>query len=175
MSIRKILIFGDPLLKEQSKEVSKVDQKVRELIKDMFDTMYNAPGVGLAAPQIGVLARVIAFDVAKEIKKGTEIEKISDPKAIINPKILSRKGKISCKEGCLSVPEYEVEIPRSEEIEVIGLDENGNEIKLYLAGFPAIVAQHEIDHLDGKLIIDGASRIKKSLYKNKLKKRAKKI
>jgi len=166
MAIKKILVVGAPVLSQQSIEVEKIDSETLELIKDMADTMYNAPGVGLAAPQIGSSKKIIVFDVSVDDKDS----KVKGLQVIINPCITKKTGKVVFRESCLSVPEFEQEVERGEIVEVQGLDCEGKEIKLTLDGLASIVVQHEIDHLEGVLICDRASRLKKKMYLEKLKK-----
>lgn len=142
MAIRPIRTVGDPVLRSKSKPVSKVDESVLRLIDDMLETMYESMGVGLAAPQIGVSKQVVIFDIGE------------GPLCLINPVILTSEGEEEDIEGCLSVPARERIIPRAYKITVKALDENGKERIMSFAGYPARVVQHELDHLEGKLIID---------------------
>ena len=142
MAIRPIRKLGDPVLKSKSLPVSKIDEGVKNLIKDMGDTMHQAPGVGLAAPQVGVNKQVIVIDVGEGLQ------------ALINPTILEKKGEQEGAEGCLSVPGVERLIFRAEFIEVKFLDENGQERIEEFEGFSARVIQHEVDHLHGELIVN---------------------
>ena len=144
MAIRKIREYGDEILKKQSKEVEKVDDKIKELIKDMFETMHKANGLGLAAPQIGILKRIIVIDLYDEGGKY----------ALVNPVIIEAKGKQIVSEGCLSFPQQFAKVERPEEVTVKGLDENGDEITLVAKGLLAQALCHEIDHLNGDLFIE---------------------
>jgi len=151
--IRPILSFPDPLLKQKSLPVETVTDEVIQLARDMAETMYAAPGVGLAAPQVGVLKRVIVMDVS-----GKE----EDPRLItvINPIITSAEGSVYEEEGCLSVPEYSASVRRHERVTVSGLSPEGQERIWQADGLLAIAFQHEIDHLDGILFIDRLSPLK---------------
>jgi peptide deformylase len=147
--------------------VSRIDEKVRTLIHDMKETMYAAGGVGLAACQVGVSQRVIVLDVSP-----------MDPQqrffALINPEIVSEEGEIDHEEGCLSVPDCLEKIKRKEKVWVRGLSPEGSEIEIHGDGILAIALQHEIDHVNGVLILDRVSRLKREIYRNKLKKEKRK-
>ncbi|WIF94582.1 peptide deformylase [Caminicella sporogenes] len=142
MAIRNIRKNDDPILRKVSKTVDKIDDKIKELIDDMAETMYNADGVGLAAPQVGILKRVIVIDIG-----GGLIE-------LINPEILSEKGKQIDIEGCLSVPNVTGKVERPERVKVKGLDRNGEEVIIEAKGLLARAFCHEIDHLNGILFVD---------------------
>ena len=142
MAIHPILRVGDPILRQRAKEVDKITRGVKKLIKDMFETMYDAPGIGLAAPQIGVSQRVIVIDID------------DDPIALINPVIVQKKGKQIGEEGCLSVPGERYDVERYDFVRVRGFDINGYEIEVEGDDLLARALQHEIDHLDGVLFID---------------------
>jgi peptide deformylase len=144
---RTIRIYPDPVLLKKASPVFRVDDKVRELIRDMFETMHTASGVGLAAPQIGVGKRVIVVDVSP-------VEKEAAPLALVNPAIVESGGSVEGTEGCLSLPGVEGVVPRSEFVLVAALDEQGRPVRLHASGFLARALQHEIDHLDGILFID---------------------
>jgi len=144
---RTVLIYPDPFLLKKAAFVSRVDDKVRELIRDMFETMRAASGVGLAAPQVGVGKRVIVVDVSP-------VEKESAPVALVNPEIVESMGMEEGTEGCLSLPGVEGVVPRAEFVLVKGLDEQGRPVQFPARGFLARALQHEIDHLDGILFID---------------------
>ena len=160
MSILPILTYPDPLLKKVSEPVEVIDDSIRKLVEDMAETMYEAPGIGLAAPQVGVLKHIITIDLSPQVEDAELV-------ALINPKILSGEGQIAWEEGCLSVPEIFVEIPRYEFVHVEGLDPSGDRIEYHADGIFAIALQHEIDHLDGRLIIDRVSPLKRSLYRKR--------
>jgi len=144
---RNILVYPDPFLARKAAPVTAVDDRVRTLIRDMFETMYAAEGVGLAAPQVGVGKRVIVVDV-------TPVDETIAPMALVNPEIVDRKGSVLGEEGCLSVPGVQGEVPRAETVVVRGLDEQGNPVHLQAEGILSRALQHEIDHLDGVLFID---------------------
>lgn len=159
-----IVKYPNPILKKKSEPVASVDRSIQELIETLFETMYKAPGVGLAAPQVGILKRILVIDVGR-----LEDEKRKpDPKAIINPVIKSREDKITWEEGCLSLPELILPVERSKKIIVEGLDPQGKPIRHLAEDLLAVAFQHEIDHLDGILLIDRLSRLKRDLYKKKL-------
>ncbi|MFO7296986.1 MAG: peptide deformylase [Pseudomonadota bacterium] len=167
MTKRSIVTLPDPILRQVSRPVERVDDDVRELVEDMFETMYAAPGVGLAAVQVGVPLRVIVLDAAEE---GEERR----PLAMINPEILSfSEEKRVYEEGCLSIPEVRVEIERPASVHVRFLDLEGRQQELKADGLLATAIQHEIDHLNGRLIIDYLSRLKRDIIVRKFKKQAK--
>jgi peptide deformylase len=144
--IRTILTYPDPFLERKSEPVASVDNGIRRLIDDMFETMYEANGVGLAAPQVGVGKRVIVVDVSP-------VDKACPPFALVNPVILERSGRVEDSEGCLSVPGVEGIVARAEEIEVEGLDVSGDPVRFRARDFLARAIQHEVDHLEGVLFI----------------------
>ena len=148
--VRTILTYPDPFLSTKAAPVARMDDSVRKLIDDMFETMYAATGVGLAAPQIGVGRRVIVVDVSP-------VEKEIPPMALVNPEIVSRRGMVEATEGCLSVPGVEGVVARPESVTVKGLNELGDPVKFEAEGLLARALQHEIDHLDGVLFIDRLS------------------
>jgi peptide deformylase len=163
MAVLEILTYPNPTLTQRAEEVEKVDGKVRKLISDMVDTMYASGGVGLAAPQIGVSKRVIVVDVRPYDPSASLI-------SIVNPEVVSERGDVLHEEGCLSVPECVEGIKRRQCIKVRGLDKRGREIEVEGEGMLAIALQHEIDHLNGNVILDRMSRIKRDLHKKRLKK-----
>lgn len=148
--LRTILTYPDPFLLTKAAPVARMDDNVRKLIDDMFETMYSASGVGLAAPQVGVGRRVIVVDVSP-------VEKEIPPMALVNPEILSRRGMVEACEGCLSVPGVEGTVARPEFVTVKGLNELGDPVTFEAGGLLARALQHEIDHLDGVLFIDRLS------------------
>ncbi|MBP9838714.1 MAG: peptide deformylase [Proteobacteria bacterium] len=168
MAILDIVQFPDQRLREVCKPVEKIDNRVKQLLNDMAETMYDAPGVGLAASQVGVLERLIVIDLGVD----EEAERTARLYKIINPEIVSRDGKIVHEEGCLSIPSIREKVTRSAELTVKALNEEGKEIEIVAEGLLAVCLQHEIDHLNGVLFIDHLSQIKKELVKNKLKKLA---
>lgn len=145
--LRPIVMYPDPVLLTRAAPVTRVTDTVRELVRDMFETMAAAEGVGLAAPQVGVSRRVIVVDVSP-------VEKDRPPFALVNPEIVAHRGLVEGKEGCLSIPGVEGFVPRHELVVVRGQDERGDPVRLEATGFLARVLQHEIDHLDGVLFID---------------------
>ncbi|MFH1623691.1 MAG: peptide deformylase [Pseudomonadota bacterium] len=162
MSILKLLQYPDPILTEKANPVEVIDEKIKKLVEDMVETMYALPGIGLAAPQVGESLRVITLDVTRQ---GEELI------VLINPEIVSSEGTCSEEEGCLSVSDFREAIQRKERLLVKGLDLEGREIQILAEGLLAITFQHEIDHLDGLLIIDRVSRLKRDIYKKKLQKK----
>jgi len=167
MATRPILHIPSPCLREVAAPVVEINDEIKTLVKDMLDTMYDAPGVGLAAPQIGVMHRVIVMDPAGE-------EEEPAPLAMINPKItwLSEEFRVH-QEGCLSIPEYYEDVERPDLCKVKYLDEEGNSRVLECEGLLSTIVQHEVDHLDGKLFIDYLSRLKRERVTKKFKKIAK--
>lgn len=163
--LREIVKYPSAVLKKTSEPVSEVTAEIRQLIDDMFETMYAAPGVGLAAPQVGISKRILVIDVG--LAEGENVK--SDPKAIINPEIKVQEGKIIWEEGCLSLPQLIVPVERSKKIIVEGLDVHGKPVRYFGEDLLSVAFQHEIDHLDGKLIVERLSQIKKELYMKKLK------
>jgi peptide deformylase len=147
---RNILVYPDPFLSRKAAVVAEVDGRVRTLVRDMFETMYAAEGIGLAAPQVGVGKRVIVLDVSP-------VDGTVPPMAIVNPEIVERKGSVAGEEGCLSVPGIQGEVCRAETVVVRGLDPEGVPVRLSAGGILSRALQHEIDHLDGILFIDRIS------------------
>lgn len=163
MALREILTFPSPELKKTAVDVANIDGRVSQLADDMVETMYAAPGVGLAAPQVGVPERMIVLDVDSE-NPGKNLLKL------INPVIVERRGEILWEEGCLSVVDYTAEVKRSAEVLVRAWTPDEKEVEIEADGLLAVALQHEIDHLDGKLFIDRISSLKRDLYKRRLKK-----
>ena len=162
MPILDILHYPDKRLRKLAKPVEKVDEFIKKLVDDMFETMYAAPGIGLAATQVNVHQQVIVIDISDEKNQ---------PLCLINPEIIAEEGTESCDEGCLSVPDTYETVERSEKVTVKALDQNGDEYTLEADGLLAVCVQHEIDHLKGKLFVDYLSplkfqRIKKRLIKS---------
>ena len=167
MSIRKIVIEPDPILRKKSESLEKVDDEIRKLLDDMLETMYAAPGIGLAAVQVGILKRIIVIDISKDQEKKT-------PLFLVNPEIISRSKKTSVyEEGCLSLPGHFAEIERPAECQVKFIDYDGKEKELVADGLLATCIQHEIDHLNGVLFIDYLSKLKKDMIVKKLIKQKK--
>jgi len=147
---RPILTYPEPFLATKSLPVRGVDERIRDLVRDMFDTMYAANGIGLAAPQIGVGKRVIVADISP-------VEEQSRPLALVNPEIVRKEGQEEGMEGCLSVPGVEGTVCRAASVTVRGMNESGDPVTMEASGLLARVLQHEIDHLDGILFIDRLS------------------
>jgi peptide deformylase len=161
--VREILIWPDPRLRDKASDVAAVDAGVRKLVDDMFETMYAANGVGLAAPQVGVLQRVIVIDTSPR-------QEAAKPVALINPVIVKLEGETVYSEGCLSIPGESEEVDRAEKAWVRALDRDGNPFTVEAAdGLLAIALQHEIDHLDGTLFVDHISALKRELIKRRMK------
>ena len=164
MTIRKILTEPDPFLRQKSEIVEEVNDETRSLMDDMLETMYDAPGIGLAAIQIGVPKRVIVIDLSKNDEK-------KNPQYFVNPEIITKSKKDAAyEEGCLSVPNQFAEIDRPSKCEVEYLDYNGDKKLLKADGLLATCIQHEMDHLEGILFIDYLSKLKKSMIIKKLSK-----
>ena len=169
MTIRKILTEPDQTLRQKSQPVDKVDDSVRKLIDDMLETMYDAPGIGLAAIQVGVPKRIIVLDISKDPEK-------KEPMCFVNPEIVSTSKKdTTYEEGCLSVPGQFAEIDRPDSCFIKYLDYNGNSKELKTEGLLATCIQHEMDHLEGILFIDYLSKLKKSMIVKKLSKQKKEL
>jgi peptide deformylase len=160
MALRTILHYPEPVLKKISQPVASIDDELRTLARDMAETMYDAPGVGLAAPQVGVSRRLIVIDCAPQ-------DAPPDLIVAVNPEIIAREGEICEEEGCLSVPEYSARIPRSAKVSARYLDLDGNTVVREAEGLLAVAFQHEIDHLDGILFVDRLSPLKRSIFKKK--------
>ncbi len=163
MAILEILHFPDPRLRTRAQPVAAVDDGVRRLVDDLFETMYAAPGIGLAATQVDIHRRVLVIDVSEDR---------SAPRCFINPEIVARDGEEEMDEGCLSVPGVYDKVRRAERIRVRALDRDGNPIELEADGLLAVCIQHEMDHLDGKLFVDYLSGLKRQRIRRKLEKEA---
>ncbi|MDJ0957037.1 MAG: peptide deformylase [Arenicellales bacterium] len=163
MAILDVLTYPDPRLRKQADPVESVDDVVRQLVDDMAETMYAAPGIGLAAVQVNVPKRVIVIDISEDQ---------SDLKVFINPEITEKSGEQESEEGCLSVPGVYAPVTRANSIVVNALDRNGTEFKLESTGMLAVCIQHEVDHLDGKVFVDYLSRLKQERIRKKLSKQA---
>jgi peptide deformylase len=169
MSQRKIVIEPDPILRKKSESLEKVDDKIREFLDDMLETMYAAPGIGLAAVQVCILKRIIVIDISKDKEK-------KNPLFLINPEIIFRSKKTSIyEEGCLSLPGHFAEIERPAECQIKFVDYNGKEKELTANGLLATCIQHEVDHLNGVLFIDYLSKLKKDMIVKKLIKHKKEL
>ncbi len=161
MALLHILEFPDPRLRTVAKPVADVSDTVRRLIEDLFETMYAAPGIGLAATQVDVHKRILVLDVSEDQ---------SAPLCLINPEIVAKSGSITADEGCLSVPEVYEPVERADRIRVRALDRDGQPFELEAEGLQAVCIQHEIDHLDGKLFVDYLSVLKRQWLKKKFAK-----
>ena len=169
MSIHKILIEPDPILRKKCRPIERVDDELRKLMKDMLSTMYNAPGIGLAAIQVGILKRVVVIDVSKEEGK-------KNPLFLVNPEITYKSKTTSIyEEGCLSLPGQFAEIERPSICHLKYVDYDGKIKELKAEGILATCIQHEVDHLDGILFIDYLSKLKKTMIVKKLSKQKKSL
>jgi peptide deformylase len=164
MAIRSILKLPDPILRKRAKLIERVDADLRRLMNDMLATMYDAPGIGLAAPQVGILRRLIIMDPAKD-------EAPKNPVIMVNPEILARSAEMRThEEGCLSIPEITAEIERPAKTRVSYIDREGKKQEMELEGIWSTLVQHEIDHLNGVLFIDYLSRLKRDMIVKKFTK-----
>jgi peptide deformylase len=161
MALLPILRYPDPRLHKVATEVSRVDDNIRKLIKDMAQTMYAAPGIGLAAPQVDVQKRIIVMDIT---------ETRDQLRMFINPRLLEASGEAEYEEGCLSVPGIYEKVCRAERVKVGALDEHGEPFTLEAEGLLAVCLQHEMDHLEGKVFVEYLSRLKQQRILGKLKK-----
>ena len=157
-----ILHFPDPRLRRRAEPVGTVDDGIRKLVDDMFETMYEAPGIGLAAPQVDVAVRVIAIDLSKDR---------NDPLCLVDPEIRWAEGEVEYEEGCLSVPGVYDMVKRAERVRVCATDRDGRSREIEAEGLLAACIQHEIDHLDGRLFVDHLSRLKQQRIRKKAGKR----
>ena len=164
MAVLEILHFPDRRLREKAQPVAQVDDQVRQTVNDMFETMYGAPGIGLAATQVNIQRQIIVLDVS---------ETKDEPLCLINPEITSREGEQEMEEGCLSVPGIYETVRRAKRIRVKALDRNGHLLERDMEGLLAICVQHEMDHLDGKLFVDYLSPLKRQRIRKKLEKQKK--
>ena len=161
MAILDILHFPDPRLRNKAKPVKTVDNSVRRLVDDMLETMYEAPGIGLASTQVNDPRRVVVIDISEEHDQ---------PLCLINPEILDKQGEEEMDEGCLSVPEVYETVIRADKVKVSALDRDGNPFEMEADGLLAVCIQHELDHLDGKLFIDYLSNLKRQRIRKRLEK-----
>jgi peptide deformylase len=164
MALLQILEFPDPRLRTRAQPVTQVDASLRKLIDDLFETMYSAPGIGLAATQVNVPKRLLVIDIS---------DRRDQPLVLINPDVVAREGVEETEEGCLSVPGIFDKVTRAEKILVRALDRDGKPIELEADGLLAVCIQHEIDHLDGKLFVDYLSELKRTRIRKKLEKERK--
>lgn len=165
MSIRKIYQYPEPVLRKETEPIKTFDEDLKKLAEDMAETMYDAPGIGLAAPQIGASVKLIVVDTSKDIEESREYLTMA------NPEITAHAGSQLDEEGCLSIPELTAKVKRHKKITVSYQDVEGNSKELTTEDRFAVVLQHEIDHLNGILFIDHLSSLKRNLYKKKVKKR----
>jgi len=167
VTVLDILTYPDSFLKKQTAPVEDIDGAMQTVFDNMAATMYVAPGVGLAAPQVGIGQSFIIYDIAQR-------EEGHDLHVLVNPKIITSEGEIlSENEGCLSVPDFRADVKRAERILVEGVDRDGNPLRFEADGLLAIVIQHELDHLNGTLFIDHISTLKRQMYKRRVKKEMK--
>ena len=164
MAILHICTYPEEILRQRAQPITEIDEEVVKLVDHMAETMYSAPGIGLAATQVGVAKQLLVADIAP---RRPESELI----VLINPEIVAAEGEVIIEEGCLSVPEYQAEVKRHEKITVRGLNLKGEEVEIEAEGLLAVVLQHEIDHLNGMLFIDRLSKLKRDLYKRKVRKK----
>jgi peptide deformylase len=165
MSVIEIKRYPEAVLKKKAEPVITFDDQLQQLIDDMVETMYAAPGVGLAAPQVGVSKRLAVVDISSRDEQYPLI-------VLINPSIVQSEGEIEFEEGCLSLPEYTAKVRRAENLVVQAHDREGQKIEIEAGGLLAIAVQHEMDHLDGILLIDRISPIKREFFKKRYKKAA---
>jgi len=178
MSVLEVLKYPHPVLKQVAKKVASIDQELKDLAINMLETMYKAPGVGLAAPQVGHSIRMVVIDTRPKDDDGnftdedmTDLERaVTYPLVLVNPTILKKEGVIKWEEGCLSVPGYVEEVERAAYIEVAYLDLDGNEVLMKADSLLAVCVQHEIDHLDGKVFIERLSQLKFDRIRKMIKK-----
>lgn len=164
--ILEILKYPDKRLRTVAKPVENVNSEIKKQIKDMFETMYDAPGIGLAATQVNFHQRLIVVDVSEEC---------NEPICLINPEIIEKNGEIEWEEGCLSVPNYYESVKRANEIKVSALNELGQSFELEASEMLAVCIQHEMDHLNGILFVDHLSKLKQKRLKKKAEKQTKKL
>jgi peptide deformylase len=163
MALLKILEYPDPRLRTRARPVAAVDEEVRTLVANMLETMYAAPGIGLAATQVDVHLRIVVMDISEER---------TEPLALINPEILERQDREVSEEGCLSVPGFTESVERARRIRVRALDLQGKSFEMEADGLLAVCIQHELDHLEGKLFVDYLSELKRQRIRKKLVKSA---
>jgi len=167
VTLLDILTYPDTFLEKKTAPVENLDGAMQSVFDDMAATMYEAPGIGLAAPQVGIGQSFLIYDIAPK-------EDGHDLHVLVNPRIISSEGEILSEgEGCLSVPDFRADVKRAERILVEGVDRDGNPLRLEAEGLQAIVIQHEMDHLDGTLFIDRISSLKRQMYKRRVKKEMK--
>jgi len=165
MALRDVLKFPDKRLQEISSPIEKITDEIRELASDMLEVMYDEPGIGLAAPQVGETIRLVVVDT-----EWTADDAARNPLVLVNPEIVESGGKITWTEGCLSVPDFEAEVQRASNVTLRASDLAGEDLEIAASDLQAVCFQHEIDHLDGILFIDRISRLKRNLYTQRRKK-----
>jgi peptide deformylase len=165
MALREVLQFPDKRLRRISQPIGTITDEIRRLAADMLEVMYDEPGIGLAAPQVGEAVRLVVVDT-----EWREESAERSPLVLVNPEIESSEGQIVWTEGCLSVPEFEAEVERFAKVSLRARDLEGRELRIDAEGLRAVCFQHEIDHLDGVLFIDRISRLKRNLYVRKRRK-----
>ena len=165
MPLREVLQFPDPRLKKKSEPVGEITDEIRTLAQDMIEVMYDEPGIGLAAPQVGEAIRLVVMDTGWNEEGGEK-----NPRVMVNPDIVTREGTLTWSEGCLSVPDFQAEVERAARVVVRYRDLDGNLHEEDVTELRAVCFQHEIDHLDGVLFIDRISRLKRSLDVQRRKK-----
>lgn len=168
MSILPIRLYPDPALRTRCVPVSRVTEDIRKLLSDMAETMYDAPGIGLAAPQVGITERIIVVDVGEDTGEEVKPHLLK----LINPEIVLTEGSIESEEGCLSIPDIRETVKRYSRVVLKAVDENEKEVRIDAHDLLAICIQHEVDHLNGVLFIDHLSRLKKNLIRSRLKRMA---
>jgi peptide deformylase len=168
MPLRPVLKFPDKRLRVVSRPIETISDELRQLAQDMCEVMYDEPGIGLAAPQLGEPVRLVVVDT-----EWTEDGAARNPLILVNPELSEHDGEVLWKEGCLSVPEFEAEVKRAERVLLRALDLDGKEVEIRAEGLQAVCFQHEIDHLNGVLFIDHISRLKRTRYVAKRKKQLK--
>jgi len=166
MALREVLKFPDKRLSEVSTPIEKITDEIRELANDMAEVMYDEPGIGLAAPQVGQTVRLIVVDT-----EWTTEDAEQNPLVLVNPEIVEHSGQISWTEGCLSVPDFEADVSRASHVKLRASNLEGEDLEIDASELQAVCFQHEVDHLDGVLFIDRISRLKRNLYTQRRKKR----
>ena len=166
MAIREIRIYPDPVLRHKTSRIDRIDDSLQRLIDDMVETMHAAPGVGLAANQVGVPLQVAVIDLSSREEKGKHYPLV----VLINPELLSQEGSVVAEEGCLSIPDYAENVKRAAKVKVRAQDRTGKSFEMEADGLMAKALQHEIDHLNGLLLIDRLSPLKKSIFKRRHRK-----
>lgn len=164
MAVLSILRYPDTRLRKKAQRVEQVDDSIRQIVEDMLETMYDAPGIGLAATQVNIHQQIVVIDVSEEK---------NDPLCLINAEIIDKEGTEESEEGCLSVPDYYAAITRAEKVKVKALDKQGESFELEADELLAVCIQHELDHLQGKVFVDYLSPLKQTRIRKKLEKLAK--